>query len=150
MRADAVPRVLGLDIGRKRIGLALSDPLGLTAGGLGVLERGGSRQAVAAIADLVTRHQVKTVVVGLPLTLRGSRGAQAQRVQSFAALLARAVEAAEATVVFMDERLTTAQGHRALIEAGVSRKRRKESIDQAAAQLILQSYLDKQRDASHE
>ena len=135
-------RILGVDVGQKRIGLALSDPMGITAGGLGVLERTGTEQAVKAIADLCIKHEVQTIVVGLPLTLRGTKGPQAQRVQSFADKLQAA---AGVPIAMVDERFTTAQGERALMQTGAKRKQRDAVIDQVAAQLILQSYLDQQR-----
>lgn len=147
MSAGASPsgRYLGLDLGLRRIGVALSDSLGLTAGPLTVIERSSSAQAAEAIERLVKAHDVETIVIGLPLTLRGSRGSQAQRVESFAALLRARVAV---PIVLIDERLTTVQGERSLLEAGVSRDVRKKAIDQVAAQIILQHYLDTQREAA--
>jgi putative Holliday junction resolvase len=134
-------RVLGLDVGQRRIGVAVSDPLGLTAQRLTVLQRGGSREDVAAVCALIMQHQAEAVVVGLPLTLKGTHGPQAQRVASFAQALQ---QQSPVPVHLVDERLTTAQGERALLATGTLRRRRKQVIDQVAAQLILQQYLDSQ------
>ncbi len=132
-------RVMGLDIGQRRIGVAISDSLGLTAQGVTVLERQATTADVEAVCRLAKAHGAETVVIGLPLTLEGQQGPQAQRVASFADLVHRA---SGLPIAWMDERFTTAQGERTLLEAGTSRQRRKRVIDQVAAQLILQSYLD--------
>lgn len=132
-------RVLGLDVGERRIGVAISDPLGLTAQRLDVIERRGTEQDVQTIRSLVTAHQPEAVVVGLPLTMRGTVGTQAKRVLAFVEQLRAAVAC---PVHVLDERLTTAQGQRALLETDASRRTRKRLIDQVAAQLILQAYLD--------
>lgn len=129
-------------MGTKRIGVALSDDLGLTAQPLTILERKGDAADVLAIQHLVRAHQVDVIVLGLPLTLTGLRGAQAQRVRAFAKRLEPCVEV---PVRFIDERMTTAQGERLLITADVSRRRRKQVLDQVAAQLILQQFLDATR-----
>ncbi len=135
-------RILGLDVGERRIGMALSDPLGLTAQPLSVLERRAAADDLRAIGSLVERHHVETVVVGLPLTLRGEHGEQAQRASSFAAALRRQISV---PVRLVDERLTTVQGARALREAGAPRRARKQVIDRVAAQLILQHFLESER-----
>ena len=138
-------RVLGLDVGDRRIGVALSDPLGLTAQPLIVLERRGLAKDLEALCAMVQRHDVEAVIVGLPLTLRGERGVQAEKVASFSDALRRRVAV---PVQFIDERFTTAQGERALREMGASRGQRKRVIDQVAAQLILQQFLDVQQRGS--
>ena len=135
-------RVLGLDVGERRIGVALSDSLGLTAQRLAVLARRRIAEDLEAICALIAKHQVESVVIGLPLMMRGGRGPQAQRVASFAEALRRCVAV---PIHLVDERLTTVQGERALLETGASRRKRKEVIDQVAAQLILQQFLDGQR-----
>jgi len=135
-------RVLGLDIGERRIGVALSDALGLTAQRLTVVERRSPKEDVEALCGLIGRHQVTRVVAGLPLTLRGTRGPSAQRVDAFVQQLR---QQSAVPIELLDERLTTRQGERALREADVSRDRRKALIDQVAAQLILQQYLDQHR-----
>ena len=135
-------RILGLDIGERRIGVALSDSLGLTAQGLTVLHRRTLTADMDAVGALVARHEVSCVVVGLPLTLRGEIGPRAKAVKGFVAALGRMVRV---PIDVVDERFTTAQGERVLLEANVSRRRRKQVIDQLAAQLILQQYLDRKR-----
>ena len=135
-------RILGLDVGDRRIGIALSDPLGLTAQPLTVVERQRMTVDVEAVRSLVERHAVERVVVGLPLTLRGTTGPQAEKVTVFADALRRRLAV---PVQLIDERLTTVQGERALLAAGATRRRRKQLIDQVAAQLILQQFLDAQR-----
>ena len=135
-------RVLGLDVGDRRIGVALSDSLGLTAQPLAVLQRHGAAKDVEAVRALVTQHEVGVIIVGLPLTMQGISGPQADKVTAFSAALRRRVAV---PVKFIDERLTTVQGERALLETGASRRKRKQIIDQVAAQLILQQFLDTHR-----
>ena len=137
-------RILGLDVGDVRIGVALSDPLGFTAQRLQVLERSGLAKDVAAVRGLIERHSAARVVIGMPLTLQGERGIQAHKVEVFATALERA---GGVPITFVDERLTTVQGERALRETNTRGKKCKQVIDQIAAQLILQQYLDTARDA---
>lgn len=129
-------RILGLDVGERRIGVALSDALGITAQGLETIER---ENALVEIKDLIKEHDIKTIIVGMPFNMNGSKGESARLTDDFIALLRREMGIEVATV---DERLTTAQGERILLEADLSRKKRKRSIDKIAAQLILQTYLD--------
>lgn len=135
-------RALGLDVGDRRIGVALSDSLGVSAQRLTVLERRGPVQDAEAVRTLAEAHGVEVVVVGLPLTMRGERGIQAGKVSAFADQLRRRVSV---PVRLVDERLTTVQGERALREIGTKARKRKHLIDQVAAQLILQQFLDTQR-----
>lgn len=139
-------RVLGLDVGDRRIGIAVSDSLGLTAQRVTVLERRGPSRDVEAVQALVERYGASAVVVGLPLTMRGERGVQAEKVSAFSEALRRSLAV---PIEFVDERLTTVQGARALRETGASRRARKAAIDQVAAQLILQDFLDRQRPREH-
>jgi putative holliday junction resolvase len=132
-------RLLGLDVGDKTIGLALSDETATIATGLDTLRRVGPRRDIRSIVELVTRHGVVEVVVGLPLGLDGSTGAQAQKVLAFIEALKAAVRV---PVVPWDERFTTVAARQALIEGEVSRKGRRAVIDKVAAILILQNYLD--------
>ncbi len=132
--------MLGLDVGEQRIGVALSDPLGWTAQGLGTVKRSGDiEQDVAEIAKLIAEHEVRKVVVGLPKNMNGTLGPQAERVQEFANNLGKK---ASVQVEFWDERLTTVAAERTLLIADVSRKKRKQVIDKLAAVVILQNYLD--------
>ncbi|MGD0228919.1 MAG: Holliday junction resolvase RuvX [Syntrophorhabdales bacterium] len=135
-------RILALDIGERRIGTALSDPGGRIAQGLKILVASGSRAGdVSAIGELIHQFDVSLVVVGLPKNLDGSIGPKAQGV----AALAEAIrEATGIPVELWDERFSTAEAHRVLDMASVKRKKRKETIDIMAAQIILQGYLDAQ------
>jgi putative Holliday junction resolvase len=132
-------RLLGLDVGDRRIGIALSDETATLASGLSTLERVGPRKDLKAIAALVREHEVSDVVVGLPRHLDGSLGPQAQKVLEFMDELRPVVKV---PVVSWDERFTSALATQALVEAGVSRRDRKQVVDKVAATLILQSYLD--------
>lgn len=135
-------RILGLDVGDRRIGVALSDPLGLTAQPVTTVERRDATADLAAIEALVERHHVELVVVGLPLTMRGEQGPQAKKVVAFTERLRRRLAI---PVHLLDERLTTMQGARSLLETGTSRRKRRQVIDQVAAQLILQQFLETHR-----
>lgn len=133
-------RSLALDVGDQRIGLAISDDLGLTAQALVTLKRRGLRADLAALGQIVAEREVGEVVVGLPLQLDGRPGPQAEKVRG----LAEALQAAlPVPVVFWDERLSTKAAERALLEGGVRRAKRKRVVDQVAAALILQGYLDR-------
>ena len=132
-------RVLGLDVGDRRIGVALSDETGLLASPLVTLQRVGPRQDPRAIAALVREHGAGEVVVGLPYNLDGTIGPQAEKVRAFAAALSPVVRV---PVRFWDERLTSVEAEQILAERGVSWPRRKGLVDQVAAVLILQEYLD--------
>jgi putative Holliday junction resolvase len=132
-------RTLGLDVGDKTVGLALSDGLGITAQGLDTLARKNIETDLAAIASLCAEHEVERLVVGLPLNMDGSEGPRAELTRRFGdKLAARTGLPAE----YWDERLTTAEAERVLISADVSRQQRKKVIDKLAAQVILQSWLD--------
>ena len=130
-------RLIGLDVGERRIGVALSDPLGKTAQPLETVARDDA--SVRWLADLVGETGAETIVVGLPLLLDGSEGKQAALVRQFADELARAVEV---PVVFTDERLTTRQAEGILASGKVKRGKRREATDRIAAALILRSYMD--------
>jgi putative holliday junction resolvase len=133
-------RVLGLDLGDARIGLAISDDARRMAVPLGTV-RTGAPQDVKAIADLVTEHRVTLVVVGHPLLLSGEAGERAHLAERFADAL-RAFLPVE--VVLRDERLSTAEADRALREAGASGRERRRTVDRSAATVILQAWLDAQ------
>lgn len=132
-------RILALDIGERRIGVAVSDGLKLTAQGLETIKHSGVTSTVSKIKKLVEEYSVGKIIVGMPLNMDGSKGKSALLAEEFVRLLEGEIPVSIET---MDERLTTAQGERMLLEADVSRKKRKLSIDKIAAQLILQSYLD--------
>jgi putative Holliday junction resolvase len=134
--------VLALDVGDKRIGVAASDPGGSFAFPVATLERTALREDIAAILAMAAERSAQTIVVGDPIGLSGSRGPQAQSVDKFCVALAAAFTG---TIERVDERLTTSQATRTLIEADVSRKKRKGVVDQLAAALILETYLAKRR-----
>ncbi len=134
-------RILAIDLGTKNIGLAVSDPLGLTAQPLPTLRRSNRRADLAHLAELVEALAVERVLVGHPLHLKGYAGARAQQAERFAD---RLQEKLEVPVELFDERLTTVEAERLLREAGATRAERRRAADQIAAQLILQTYLDKQ------
>jgi len=142
--AEAMPggRVLGLDYGSRRIGVAVSDPLGITAQPLPALHREGDRKDIARVARLVAGLGVDSVVLGLPLLLNGDEGPQAARARAFGDMLSAELSL---PVTMWDERLTTAQSERHLIDSGVRRERRKEIRDSLSAMFLLQSFLDLRR-----
>jgi putative Holliday junction resolvase len=137
-------RALGLDVGSKTIGVALTDEVGIAGHPLTVLERVGNVGDSAAIQALVTEHGVTDVVIGMPFELSGRIGHRARRVQDFANAL-REVLGEVVTFHEQDERFTTAEAERVLIDADLSRAKRLEVIDQQAAALILQTWLDAHR-----
>ncbi len=132
-------RLLGLDVGDRRIGVALSDALGMLASPLTTINATPRTQAISMIARLVREHEVQGIVVGLPLTLRGEIGPQAEQTRSFAQELERQVGL---PVMLFDERYTTTVAEQLLREMGVKPEKRKQQIDQVAASIILQDYLD--------
>lgn len=132
-------RILALDVGEKRIGVALSGALNLITQGLETIKRTSDKETLAKIKELIKQHDVGKIIVGMPLNMDGSKGPSARSMEDFISLMKKDIEVSVETV---DERLTTAQGERMLLEADVSRKKRKRSIDKIAAQLILQTYLD--------
>lgn len=133
-------RIMALDVGSKRIGVALSDPLKITAQGLETFQRTTLEKDIAGLWQLIDDHEVSQLVVGLPKNMNGSLGFKADEVQQFIADLTaeRPIE-----VIWVDERLTTVSAERALLEADVSRAKRKKVVDKMAAVIILQSYLDR-------
>ncbi|CFX16779.1 Resolvase, holliday junction-type, YqgF-like [Syntrophomonas zehnderi OL-4] len=133
-------RIMGLDVGDKRIGIAISDPLGWTAQGHSVLKRGKLNSDLELIADLCREFAIQQIVVGYPLNMNGTRGPKAQEVQEFGQTLG---EYLQLPVDYWDERLSTVSAERVLISADVSRQKRKEVIDKMAAVHILQGYLDR-------
>ena len=131
-------RILGLDLGSKRIGVAISDSLGITAQGLGVIEKDKGEEVIEYIKGVVAKEGVSEIVVGLPLNMNGSHGPKAQEAEAFANGLR---EKLRLPVNLWDERLTTMEVERIMIAGGASRNKRKKKKDKLAAQVILQSYL---------
>lgn len=132
-------RILGIDYGSKRIGLAISDPLGLTAQGLPTLLRTNISADVTELQNLVKERDIKEIVVGLPKNMNNTLGEKAEEVLKFIDYLKTCVSVPIKT---FDERLSTVMGNRFLKESNMSGKKRKKKIDMVAAQLILQCYLD--------
>jgi putative Holliday junction resolvase len=137
-------RALGLDVGSKTIGLAMTDEAMIAAHPLAVLQRVGHSGDARAVVALVGAHGVTDVIIGMPFELSGKIGHRARRVQEFATAL-RAQLPDGVQLHEQDERFTTAQAERVLIDADVSRAKRRTVIDQQAAALILQAWLDVQR-----
>ena len=133
------PRVLGLDVGSKTIGVAITDPLGITAQGLETLRRKNKRLDFEQLARLVRNYEVSEIVVGYPLRLSGVEGRQAEKMQLFAEELRKKFRL---PVHLWDERLTSSQANRILREAELSIKKRGEAVDRLAAVLILQSWME--------
>ena len=133
-------RALSLDVGNKTIGLALSDPLGLTAQGLETIRRSILREDLQKLRAFVEQYDVATFVVGLPKNMNGTEGERCQLVRAFAKHLR--AEFATVEIIFWDERLSTVAAERSLLEADLSRAKRKKVIDKMAAVYILQGYLD--------
>ena len=131
--------LLGLDLGEKRIGVAVSDELRLLAHPVGYILRRGNRQVFDELAKLIEEHGIQTIVVGLPKTLNNDVGTQAEAALAFVGRLSGRFTC---KVVTWDERLTTAQAERALLAQDVSRAKRRQKRDAMAARIILQSYLD--------
>jgi len=138
-----IVRILGIDYGRRRLGLALSDEGEILASPLAVYARSKLDQDLAFLAYLIEEREVKKIVLGLPRNMNGSCGEMEQEVLAFAAALH---EASSLPVDTFDERLTSVEAERVLIQANLSRKRRKTQRDSLAAVLILQGYLDSLRD----
>ena len=137
---NALPkRVLGLDVGSKRIGIAISDPLGITAQGLETLQRQNKRLDFEKLAKLAHDYEVAEIVVGFPLRMSGVEGIQAEKMQAFAEELRKRLQL---PVHLWDERLTSAEANRLLRETDMSIKRRGKVVDQMAAVLILQSWME--------
>jgi putative Holliday junction resolvase len=134
------PRIIGLDVGDKRIGVAISDPLGITAAGLEAIERTNMREDIRAVADMARRHGAVEIVIGLPKNMDGSIGEQALKIQSFARKLTRLTGL---PVIYEDERLTTISAIRTLTLQGVKTGDRKDLVDLQSAAIILQKFLDR-------
>jgi len=140
-------RILALDYGTKRIGVALSDELGWTAQPLETFERRTLDRDVAHIAELIASHEVERVVLGFPLQLDGREGPAVHAMREFSEKLEAGVSV---PLILWDERMTTKAAEDLLIAADVSRKKRKGAVDRIAAALLLQSYLAAQTPSSHQ
>lgn len=132
-------RILALDVGKKRIGLAISDGLGITAQGLPTLQRSRIRDDLHHLRELCRKQEVKLLLIGQPLHMSGDESRQGQYTKEFADRLS---EHTGLPVKFLDERLTTVQAERVLRESGISIEKRAKAVDKLAAVLLLQSFLD--------
>ena len=135
-------RIMGLDIGDKTIGVAVSDLMGLTAQGVTTIKRVGKKKDIEAIKQIIAEKQVNKIVSGLPKNMNGTVGPQGEKVQKFCELLK---EETNLPIEFWDERLSTVAAERSLIEGNVRRENRKKVIDMLAAVIILKGYLDLKR-----
>ena len=133
-------RIMGIDYGEKRTGVAVSDPLGITAQGLPTIERTNIQADIQKILNVLREKEVNEIVVGLPKHMDNSLGEKAEAVMAFVDLLKKHVTIPVNT---SDERLSTVRAHKAMLEGDLSRKKRKDRVDMIAAQLILQDYLDR-------
>lgn len=133
-------RILGLDLGSKTIGVAISDPLGWTAQGLKTIKKKNKATDLEEIKRICEEYKVETIVVGLPKNMNGTIGESGERAKEFSQLIK---EITSTEVVLWDERLTTVAANRAMLEADLSRNKRKQIVDKMAATYILQGYLDR-------
>lgn len=133
-------RVIGLDIGDATVGIAISDPFGWTAQGLKTIRRTGIKSDIKEIINIINEYQVEKIVAGFPINMNGSLGPSSEKIKKFCEKLHQEIGL---EIIYQDERLTTVAASRMLIEADVSRKKRKAVIDTVAATFILQIYLDR-------
>lgn len=140
-------KILGLDVGDKYIGIAVSDSLGITAQGYRTYHRAAREDDLAFFKDVVTQFGAKTIVAGLPKDMNGMETAQARKTRNYCNFLAKRLGL---KTVYMDERLTTKASEAVLIQGGVRRENRKKHIDTLSAQLILQMYLDRENSNNEE
>ncbi len=140
--ADKYEICLGVDFGDARTGLALSDPMGFLATGAGCIKSENLRKTAEQTAAFAKEKGVARIIIGNPLNMNGTAGPRAERVKAYADMVA---ELTGLPVELMDERLTTVSAHRFLSDSGVSGKKRKSSVDELSATLILQNYLDRRK-----
>ena len=143
-------RIMGLDFGSKTVGVAVSDPLGITAQGIEIVRRTSEnklRKTLARIEELVAEYEVTEIVLGFPKNMNNTIGERAEKSLAFKEMLERRMGL---PVVMWDERLTTVAANRTLIEGGVRRENRKDYVDMLAAVYILQGYLDSRERTSNE
>ena len=139
MKEAAGGKILGVDYGDVRTGLAVSDILGFLASGIGTIRPGGMRNTAIAVAEEAKKQNAVRIVIGLPKNMDGSEGFRAEAVRAFASLLA---EYTDIPYVLYDERLSTVEAHNFLNLTDTKGKKRKEVVDTLSAQIILQNYLD--------
>lgn len=132
-------RILGLDIGDRTIGVAVSDPLGFTAQGVTTIRRKSNEKDLEELKKICDEYKVETIVSGLPKNMNGTLGPQSEKVIGFCKLIEENIKL---PIKMWDERLTTVAAHRVMLEADLSRSKRKKIVDKMAAMYILQGYLD--------
>jgi len=140
-------RIMGLDVGTRTVGIAISDELGITAQGFKTLRRKSMEDDFKEITAIINQFEISKIVVGLPKNMNGTLGSQAETVLKWVEILKDRIQV---PVVTWDERLSTVGASRVLLEADLSRRKRKKVIDKLAAVLILQGYLDQSRGTNHE
>ncbi|MBK5244697.1 MAG: Holliday junction resolvase RuvX [Eubacteriaceae bacterium] len=133
-------RILGIDVGDKRIGIAVTDPLQITAQGVMTYRRKTRDDDLEAFREIIKKYELKKIVAGLPLNMDGTESAQTRKTKNFCQFIKKRLNV---EIIYIDERLTSSWSEKILIEGNVSRKKRKEYIDTLAAQMILQSYMDR-------
>jgi putative holliday junction resolvase len=133
-------RIMGLDPGEKRIGIALSDPLGITAQPYAVIEKNSGSKLIEKLKEIIEKKDVGKIVVGMPYSLKGEKGESAEKTMEFIRYLNKntGIE-----IEITDERFTTAFSERVMLEGNASRKKRRQNIDKIAASVMLQGYLDR-------
>ena len=139
---DPANRILGLDVGARRIGIAVSDPLGITAQGLDTLHRKNKKHDLHHFHKLIRDYDVREIVVGLPLRMSGAEGTQAEKIHAFAGDLRKHFKL---PVHLWDERLTSVEANRLLRETDLSIEKRGQAVDRMAAILILQGWMDSRK-----
>ncbi|OPX48309.1 Holliday junction resolvase RuvX [Clostridium thermobutyricum] len=132
-------RILGLDVGQKTVGVAISDPLGFTAQGITTIRRTKKSQDILEVKKICDEYSIEKIVIGLPKNMDGSIGFAGEKIKEFSEALKEVIDL---EIIFWDERLTTVAAHRAMLEADLSRSKRKKIVDKVAATYILQGYLD--------
>lgn len=132
-------RILGLDIGDRTIGVAVSDPLGFTAQGITTIRRKSNEKDLEELKKICDEYKVETIVSGLPKNMNGTLGPQSEKVIAFCKLIEENIKL---PIKMWDERLTTVAAHRVMLEGDLSRSKRKKIVDKMAAMYILQGYLD--------
>lgn len=139
-------RILGLDLGQKTIGVAISDPLALTAQGITTIRRTKKEKDIEILRDLCKEYQVELILVGLPKNMDGTLGFASEKIIEFSDIIKSSLNI---NIEYWDERLTTVAAHRAMLEVDMSRAKRKKIVDKVAATYILQGYLDKKYIEKH-
>ena len=135
-------RIMGIDFGDARVGVAVTDPLGITAQGVGTVKNGGVKKLMAELDAIIKEYNPEEIVIGLPKNMDGTEGFRAEAVRAFGDILATLTDI---PIDYYDERMSTMEAYRFLDGAGTFGKKRKDVIDTLSAQIILQNYIDRER-----